>query len=156
MNHLAQRPTDVEFEYRLTGSGWAECHVAVGNRHVTVTASYTSDALGDLTRAVLQLKNGAISARAQFDEEPGEYRWIFHRNTNFCTVQILMFSEFRGNQPDQVGKLIFYAECSFDAFLTAFIGALQAVLTRYGIEGYQARWIEYEFPLQDYQALLKS
>ena len=41
----------VEFSYELTGAGWAECTLRIGEQCVTVTASYLSDALGDLAAA---------------------------------------------------------------------------------------------------------
>ena len=40
--------SEIEFEYRLVGTGWSEARFAVGDRWVGLTASYLEDALGDL------------------------------------------------------------------------------------------------------------
>ncbi len=64
----------VEFSFRLTGTGWAEGRIAVGDRFAMPTASYLSDALGDLIRTVRSLLEGAEGARVSWEEEPGEYR----------------------------------------------------------------------------------
>jgi hypothetical protein len=48
----------VWFEYRLVGTGWAEARIGDDVSHATVTASYISDALGDLLYAVWRLTEG--------------------------------------------------------------------------------------------------
>ena len=40
-----------EFEYELTGTGWSQARVADEHCHVTLTASYLSDALRSLIEA---------------------------------------------------------------------------------------------------------
>jgi hypothetical protein len=42
------RMSEVEFEYRLVGTGWSEARFAVGDRWVGLTASYLEDALADI------------------------------------------------------------------------------------------------------------
>jgi hypothetical protein len=69
----------VAITYELTGHGWSECMIRVDERTVTVTASYLSDALGSLSDAVLAVLLGSRTAKASFDEEPGEYRWVLDR-----------------------------------------------------------------------------
>jgi hypothetical protein len=73
------RMSEVEFEYRLVGTGWSEARFAVGDRWVGLTASYLEDALGDLLLAVRLLAEGDTSGRASWAEEAGEYRWLLDR-----------------------------------------------------------------------------
>jgi len=42
----------VEFRYQLAGTGWSECRLSIGDTRCEITASYLSDALGDLAAAV--------------------------------------------------------------------------------------------------------
>jgi hypothetical protein len=90
-----------EFEYRLIGSGWSEARVADTERHATVTASYLSDALKNLVEAVALVVEGAPEARCSWDEEPGEYRWIFTRVGNAVDLRVLSFREMWSDEPDQ-------------------------------------------------------
>ena len=69
----------VKVSYRLTGTGWAEARVADGSASVTITAPNLEDALGVLLEAVGTLLEGADEARWLWEEEPGEYRWVFER-----------------------------------------------------------------------------
>jgi hypothetical protein len=65
------------FSYQLQGHGWAECRLEIDDQHATLTASYLSDALGDLASATTAALRGHPRPTASFAEEPGEYRWIF-------------------------------------------------------------------------------
>jgi hypothetical protein len=66
----------VQFEYRLTGHGWSEARLQIGESWIALTASYPDDALGDLVRGVLALARGAHQIRVSWAEQPGEYRWV--------------------------------------------------------------------------------
>jgi len=62
------------FSYQLETAGWSTATVSDGERSVVLTASYLSDALGDLTRAVIALLRGAEQATLTWHEEPGRAR----------------------------------------------------------------------------------
>src|SRR5215831_8617906 len=98
----------VEFRYQLTGAGWSECTLIVGDSHATVTASYLSDALRSFLSAVCRVLSGLPEATATFDEEPGEFRWRFHRKgDDRLQILILEFDELWSGKPDSDGKPIF-------------------------------------------------
>lgn len=150
---LRKHNIPVEIDYRLTGAGWARCHVTIYSQHANTSASYLSDALGNLVRSVVSLKNGAEEATNSFDEEPGEYRWRFFCTEEELHLRILWFTSLWGNQPDEEGKVVFDAECSLDAFVQALVEALERLLQEHGIEGYKAKWYEHEFPMEEYNKL---
>ena len=69
----------VDFTYRLTGTGWSEASLRVGEQVVHLTASYLGDALGDFLTAIVLLTEGAGDVRASWQEEPGECRFVLTR-----------------------------------------------------------------------------
>jgi hypothetical protein len=150
----------VEIRYELTGSGWAECTVRVDSAWVTVTASYLSDALDNLACAIAAALRGHPRPTASFDEEPGEYRWIFEPlPEGQVRVRILQFEELWGDRPDEEGNQIFAAECRLRTLAGAMVSALQTLEQQYGIRGYREKWVNYDFPLSrltELQELLKS
>lgn len=144
----------VSFSYALVGTGWSECRVAVGEQQAIVSASYLSDALGDVVGAVVRLVEGQPEAGASFDEEPGEYRWRFSRvGADRLRVRILEFPELWGHRPDEEGKTLFEAECRLRTFAGAVLSELQRLLAEYGVAGYRERWVEHEFPVADMDRL---
>lgn len=143
-------------QYNLTGRGWSECIVEINDRRITVTASYLSDALADLLDAVASIARGANEARAKFEEEPGEYRWIFTRlPPDKLRICILWFGNTFSTKLDTEGEKVFEIECRLRTFAGAILSASQRVLEVNRIEGYKQKWVNHKFPIQ-LQAKLKK
>jgi hypothetical protein len=136
----------VRFDYRLKGTGWAEAVVAHQGSSVTVTASYLSDALGNLLAALLDVLNGEGESRVSWDEEPGEYRWIITGHSDYLGIEILEFSELWGDKSDSEGKQAFQVFVPLTEAVAAFIAGADAVLLEHGEAGYLEQWHEHPFP----------
>lgn len=145
---------DIAIEYKLTGTGWSECTLDVYGQQCQVTASYLSDALLELSSGVSHVLGTGTEARFSFDEEPGEYRWILRRlEGDGLSVRILAFDELWGHQPDEEGSLTFDVTCSVREFSQALLNALNQLLDEYGVEGYNDKWHQSEFPYDQYRTL---
>src|SRR5688572_1839754 len=102
----------MEFSYQLTGVGWADATVADSVRSAVITASYSTDALGDLLQAVGVLLEGGGEARCSWDTEPAEFRWIFRRAGDEVRLGVLFFGDIEWDEngspgPDEEGEVIF-------------------------------------------------
>jgi len=138
--------TGVEFAYELVGTGWAAAHITHGDQTVEITASYLSDALGDLLLAVWTLTEGETDARYSWDEEPGEYRWLFHRDGDSVDMHVLEFGELWGGRPDEHGRTVFRAHVPLRSLVVAVAGAAVGVEEQHGHEGYRKKWVDHDFP----------
>jgi hypothetical protein len=136
----------VEFGYRLTGTGWATARLADGRSSAEVTASYLSDALGNLLAAVVALLDGAAEARCSWDQEPGENRWVFERRGSDVHLRILGFRGRRKPGPDQAGTLLFETTEPLPAMARAIADGAEAVVAEYGEQGYLDHWLLHPFP----------
>ena len=143
----------IEIDYDLVATGWSTCVVRTDQGHADITASYLSNALGDLAAAAVMLLEGATEARFSFDEEPGEYRWLLEVTSSGLRVRILEFEELWGDQPDDAGRVRLDALCSVDEFAGAVQRALKAVDAKYGVEGYRKKWVEHDFPKAELDTL---
>ena len=119
----------------------------------TPTASYLSDALGDLIRAVRALLEGAENARASWEEEPGEYRWVFQRSGSEVRIRLLDFADVHDQAPDEDGEVLLDATCALRDLGLAVATGAQGVLDELGTAGYLARWELHPFPTDDLAAL---
>ena len=147
-------PSEVSFRYELTGTGWSECVFSVGEARCELTASYLSDALGNLASAVEDvLRSPDVSARAVFMEEPGEYRWRFlPAGPARVRITILEFPDW--NVMDETaGKVIFDAECDRRALGESLAKELRRLLTAHGARGYREKWVENGFPIERLTAI---
>lgn len=140
--------SEIQMHYELTGRGWSECRVAIGDARCELTASYLSDALGDLASAVEDvLRWPGVDARAVFAEEPGEYRWRFvAAGEDRVVVKIIEFPDW-GGMEDSAGKIILEAECERDALGRAMAAELRRLYGAVGGErGYREQWVHHDFP----------
>jgi hypothetical protein len=144
----------VSFAYHLVGTGWAECTIAIDELQATTTASYLSDAFGDLLGAVIRMVEAQPEATASFAEEPGEYRWrFFRKEPDRLLIRILDFPQLWGGLPDEEGKVLFEADCRLRTFAGAVLSESQRLLEKHGCEGYLRLWHEHEFPVERQEML---
>lgn len=131
----------MKFHYDLTGIGWADCTIEIGEATATATASYLSDALDDLAGAVVALLSGDERSTAIFVEEPGEYSWEFTRKgSDGVRIRIRFLGAGSDDHP------IFEAETRLSTFAGALLSELERLLRQYGTAGYKERWVRHAFP----------
>lgn len=141
-------------DYRLAGAGWADCTVELGDAKCEVSASYLSDALGNLVLAAVGVLAGFHNVSFGFDEEPGEYRWAVTRVGNDqVSVSLLSFKQLWGNQPDSEGELLLAGTLHPLQFGEAVLHAAGVVLERHGLAGYKEEWVEHDFPVKQLELL---
>jgi hypothetical protein len=86
--------------YRLAGAGWADCTLESDGTSAKVSASYLSNALGNLVLSAVAVASGFRITEFGFDEEPGEYRWVIEAVDNsVIRLRILEFKELWGMSP---------------------------------------------------------
>lgn len=136
----------MEFTYRVTGNGWSRARIADDETWAELSASYLSDALGDLLEAVGLILEGAAEARCSWQEEPGEYRWIFTREGPDVRLRILDFADQVLVQPDNEGRLAFETVQPAAVMASAIADGAEAVLSEMGESAYLAEWIDAPFP----------
>jgi hypothetical protein len=139
----------VAIDYKLTGTGWAQCTISNGEQSCTLTASYLSDALGNMILAAVALLRQFNALSFSFDEKPGEYRWVIaSTRANEIELRILEFDDRYSHKPDAEGRLLLRAICIPESFAIAVHEAATKVLAQHGEEGYLATWCEYPFPTE--------
>lgn len=143
----------MEFTYRLTGPGWSEARLADGSNAVTITASYLGDALGELLEALGLLLEGADQARCSWEEEPGEYRWLFQRSDAGVWLRVLAFPDQYAEEPDERGEVLFETRAPLREIVEAIADGAEKVLERYGEDEYLRRWVEHPFPIGHLQLI---
>jgi hypothetical protein len=143
----------VSFWYRLVGRGSSEASLYDGVNRAFLSATYLSDALRDLANAVIALFGGAQRSNCSWQEEPGEYRWVFNREGEHLRINILWFEDTFSRELDGRGKLVYSTECELRRFACQLRDQLCRLLEEHGLEGYRQNWVNYDFPISEYRKL---
>ena len=128
------------FWFRLAGPGSAEAGIGDDVGHAIITASYLSDALGDLLHALWLCGSGAPEARCSWQEEPGEFRWVCRRQGDDIQLRILAFDDYYRHRPDAEGAVVFETRQDWEVVTRAIaLGASRAV-EKHGEAEYRNEW----------------
>lgn len=144
----------LKIDYRLVGSGWAECTICTDEGSCELSTSYLSDALGNLVLAAAAVLSGAHSISVGFDEEPGEFRWSVTRmDSSTIRLNILSFEELWGNRPDAEGSVLFSWIGPPLEFGRSVRDAAEALLQKHSLADYKKQWVEHDFPSTELELL---
>lgn len=139
----------VRLHYELTAPGWADCTLQIGDRTVTASASYLSNALDDFARAVVGILKGDASASAEFTEEPGHFTWKFDRTDDENVRVRLFWSLPRWNdEHHDPSTPLFDETCRLRTFAGQLLSELQRLQAQHGQRGYKELWVNHEFPVK--------
>lgn len=144
----------IRISYSLVGTGWSECVVETKDGRAELSASYLSDALGNLVLSAVSVASGFRTVEFGFDEEPGEYRWCIDSvDNNTVRLRIFEFEELWGNKPIESGRLMLEVKATPLGYAKTVRACAEAVLQEHGLTGYAERWSEHEFPAQALELL---
>ena len=141
----------LRIDFKLTGAGWAECTIADGEKFCTITASYLSDAFGDLVLSAVTLLHWFNAVSFSFLEEPGEFRWTLTAKTDNGVELAIVDPTYDRDSDEPLaegGNVLFQTIVTRQAFGNAVLTAGKNLLEEHGEAGYLEKWIEYPFPTE--------
>jgi hypothetical protein len=151
-----------EFNYWLTGTGWAEAFFSSNNQNIRFELSYLSDPLFELFEGLNRLINNQSDIEEiVFAEEPGEHSLIISKqNKEIIKVEIFWSDEWEaiGNRYKTVSKkeLIFADTETLWNFSTAICVGMDNFLERQTFAEYKEKWLSFEFPIKSYDNFRKA
>jgi hypothetical protein len=139
----------MQFDYKLTGSGWATAMIANGDQEIEMTVSYLHDSLEQLAQSVLALHAGQPEATTVFMDEPGEHHVIFSLvSKSAVNVTVKWFNDWQSwGLPHQPPETWLEFSTTLSELHLQVLAAFDALLAEHGVSGYAASWGEHEFPV---------
>ena len=124
----------MKLTYELTGAGFSRLIISIGDKEEIVESGYLEDTLGDMVRAAIFVHGGGYGADIHFNPEVGGL-FLLVRMTGWDSVEVIQNDEIIFNEKGLRGSLP-----------EAVLSMAQEVLDTYGLDGYNEKWIEHEFP----------
>ena len=148
-----------DFNYWLTGTGWAEVFFTSDKQNLRFHLSYLSDPLEDLFLGLCRLiNNQSDTERIVFAEEPGEHSLIISKlDKEKIKVEIFWSDEWediREAYKTQTKKELLYSDTdTLKNFAVVICVGIDSLLERHTLVEYKEKWSLFEFPLDKYKQL---
>lgn len=145
----------VRLTYTLHEAGWATVEIRCGNATVEMRASYLHDSLYDLLSAAKAIASGAGEVTVVLMDEPGEHHLNVRRLTGGrIAFEVIWFDDWQswgiGRSP---GKTVLSCQTTIAHLRGQVLSAARAIIDDYGMEGYRQKWLEHDFPIEQYEDL---
>lgn len=140
----------IKIAFILAGHGWADCLISDGRVAVKRPASYTTDALGDLVQAILDLENSKEMITFSFDGEPTETRWILSSNGTKVRIVINEHEEIHMQEDNDDGNLLLEIQCTYAEILQSVNNLCSTILAQMTAEEFRKQW-GHDFPLKNFR-----
>lgn len=146
------------FTYVLRSVGWADVHLKINNSEIYMDASYLSEPLIDLVRAVELLIPECVeedelkdTVKFDYDSEPAIHRWtLIKKDETNIMIRITLFID---GITDGQGEDVFNEECNLDEFIKLLVIQMENLLKKHGLVGYRKQWNAQDFPVSSYLQL---
>jgi hypothetical protein len=151
----------LKINYKLGDYGWADVAISmdrryIGRRSLTMAASYLHDSLGDLVIAANLLANGEKEAKVLFMDEPGEHLMLLTSSDNVnLEIEIRWFKDWASWNftTEKEYEVAFSATDNVLNFSQEVFKNAKKILSSNGLDGYKEKWIEHDFPINEFNAL---
>jgi hypothetical protein len=149
----------MRFDFNLArdAPGWADPVFEFEETSLSMTASYITDALGDLLGALVLLVNGSSTAECEWTQEPGGWRWNFSRPTITHVDLVIAFKDdafTRPWEPHDPGETrLKLQRLLLRELVEAVTAGARRCLDDFGAPGFAKQWNMHPFPLLQLEAL---
>jgi hypothetical protein len=146
------------FNYRLTGTGWAEATFTSEKQTLSFEVSYLSDPLSDLFEALNRLTTGETNhEKVTFAEEPGEHSLLLTKQADNLKIEIFSSDEWEEIaivQNTVTSKELVYSDTdTFENFTKTILAGTQDLLNKVSSSEYKKQWHLFEFPTDSFNKL---
>jgi hypothetical protein len=147
-----------DFNYHLTGTGWAEAFFSSNTQNIRFEISYLSDPLSELFEGLCRLiNNQSDTEKIIFAEEPGEHSLIISKQADDAIkVEIFWSNEWEelSNSKTPNKKGLIYADIdTLNNFSKVVCIGIDSLLERLTLTEYKEKWSLFEFPIKSYKSL---
>ncbi len=151
-----------DFNYWLTGIGWAEAFFSSEKQNVRFELSYLSDPLTELFVGLKKILDGeSIIEKIAFWDEPGLHLLIISRKDENNISVTILWSDSWGEADDAdmslSEKSVVYSDTdTLTNFASTVCAGIDSLLNRHTLDDYKETWFEFPFPVEIYERLKQA
>ncbi len=148
-----------DFNYYLTGIGWAEAFFSNESQNIRFDISYLSDPLSELFQGLSRLLNNLSDTEViVFAEEPGEHALVISKQENYTIKVEIFWSDTWGElskayKTPSTKELLYSDTDTLQNFTSIICVGTDNFLERQTLSEYKEKWSLFEFPIDSYNKL---
>lgn len=145
----------IQLEYKVGNAGWAECIIGNGKKKARITVSYLHDTLKELADSAIEIGEKERKSIV-FMDEPGEHVLILNRNEEkLIDYELRWYKDWWSwNLTDEDDyQLVFKGQTTVPKYINQVRSVLIGIMEKLGPKKYKEKWIEHDFPLEEYEKL---
>lgn len=147
------KPNEVLFiEYNVIGSGWATVRIGNNETSIEISVSYLNDSLKELAKSAIAIKK-CVFEKVVFMDEPGEHILLLNRkNDTRMEYELRWYSEY--DSWSLINEDNFTLELKGEITMVKYVNQVRNILIdilrEMNLEEYKERWINHQFPIDEY------
>jgi hypothetical protein len=142
----------IDFSCEIVGRGWIKAILNSEGKETVITGSYLSNAPADMIMAVALLFEGRRETECAWQEEPGQYKWLFKKEKRDISIQVLWINKAFRRKCNEDGEIVFSAIADLLHFSRMVLRVFNTISLKYTAEEYRKIW-GYDFPVQELSRL---
>ena len=145
----------LNLNYILENAGWAIIEINNGEKIIKINISYLNDSLQNLAESAIEIRNKSEKT-VVFMDEPGEHWLILKKKENNELHYELRYYEDWASWnliSEDNYKIKIKGVTTITNYINEVRNNLVNIYEKHGIENYKLKWIEYEFPIEEYNKL---
>jgi len=146
----------ISLEYKVEDAGWAVAIIGNGTEEKTITVSYLNDSLKQLAESAIFI-NEQKAKRVVFMDEPGEHHLIVKTiSDNEVEYELRWYEDWTdwNAMEDEKSTIVLTGKTRKIRFVNEVRNILIGIMENIGTELYEKKWVNHEFPTEEYQKLV--
>ena len=142
----------LNLNYILQDNGWAIIEINNGEKVLHLNVSYLHDSLKNLAESAIHLKNKSVKS-VIFMDEPGEFWLVLKRDEdNLINYELRSYKDYASWNLINEKKFIIKLEgtTTLPKYINEVRRNLMQIFDEFGVKEYKKKWIEHEFPIEEY------
>jgi hypothetical protein len=145
----------ITIDYKIENAGWALVTIGNGESQDRFGVSYLHDSLKELANSALKIKD-KDSQSVIFMEEPGELKLVLERTLDTkLDFELRWFKDWASwnmiSEDDY--EVIMTGETTVPSYVNQVRNVLMKIYNEVGPDLYKEKWIEHDFPINEYEKL---
>jgi hypothetical protein len=149
----------IQFNYYLTGTGWAEVFFISEGQSIRFDVSYFSDPLAELFEGLCRLlQNQSNIEKINFYDEPGEHSLIISlQEDNTFSIEIFWCDGrekiLKSDKTSANKERVYSDSDTIKNFVSVICKGIDSFLNHVTPDEYKIKWADNDFPIDSYHRL---